>query len=103
MIHTKIAQLQNWRVGLMLDWYVKYCELPQYSRSGFTSLLACLPALLKPTTTQGVREAFERVSAKDVNAWVQKHFSSTLTSRHNATHAEHKATLKIATVQHAIT
>jgi len=75
----------------------------QHSKSGFTSLLACLPALLKPTTAKGVREAFERVSAKDVKTWVQKHFSSTVTARRNAAHAEHKAALKSATMQHAMT
>jgi hypothetical protein len=75
----------------------------QQSKSGFTSLLACLPALLKPTTADGVREAFQRVSAQDVKAWVKKHFSSTVTSRRNAAYAEYKAALKSATMQHAIT
>jgi len=74
----------------------------QHSKSGFTSLLACLPALLKPTTAEGVREAFQRVSAEDVKTWVKKHFHSTVTSRRNAAYAEHKAALKSATVQHAI-
>jgi len=75
----------------------------QHSKSGFTSLLACLPALLKPTTPQAVRDAFGRVSAKDVKAWVKKHFASTVTSRRQAAYAEHQATLKSATVQHATT
>ena len=74
----------------------------QQSKSGFTSLLACLPALLKPTTADGVREAFQRVSAQDVKVWVKKHFSSTVTSRRNAAYAEHKTTLKSATVQPAM-
>ena len=73
----------------------------QHSKSGFTSLLACLPALLKPTTPEGVSDAFQRVSAKDVKAWVKKHFGSTVTSRRQAAYAEHKAALKSATVQHA--
>lgn len=73
----------------------------QHSKSGFTSLLACLPALLKPTTPEGVSDAFIRVSAKDVKAWVTKHFGSTVTSRRNAAYAEHKAALKSATVQSA--
>jgi hypothetical protein len=73
----------------------------QQSKSGFTSLVACLPALLKPTTADGVREAFGRVSAEDVKTWVKKHFSSTVTSRRNAAHAEHKAALKSATLQPA--
>jgi len=75
----------------------------QHSKSGFTSLLACLPALLKPNTPEGVSEAFGRVSAKDVKAWVKKHFGSTVTSRRQAAYAEHKAALKSATVQHAMT
>jgi hypothetical protein len=75
----------------------------QHSKSGFTRLLACLPALLKPTTAGGVREAFERVSAEDVKTWVKKHFSSTVTSRRNAACAEHKAALKSATLQPATT
>lgn len=73
----------------------------QQSKSGFTSLLACLPALLKPTTPAGVRDAFGRVSAQDVKEWVKKHFGTTVTSRRNAAHAEHKAALKCATVQFA--
>jgi hypothetical protein len=75
----------------------------QHSKSGFTSLLACLPALLKPTTPDKVRDAFQRVSAEDVKAWVKKHFGSTVTSRRNAAYAEHKAALKSATLQHATT
>ena len=75
----------------------------QQSRSGFTSLLACLPALLKPTTPAGVIAAFSRVSAKDVKAWVEQHFGSTVTSRRNAAYAEHKAAFKSATVQSATT
>ena len=71
----------------------------QHSKSGFTSLLACLPALLKPTTPQAVRDAFGRVSAKDVKAWVKKHCGSTVTSRRQAAHAEHQTALKSATVQ----
>jgi len=75
----------------------------QQSKSGFTSLLACLPALLKPTTPDAVRTAFSRVSSKDVNAWVKKHFATTVTSRRHAAYAEHKAALKSATIQQATT
>jgi len=75
----------------------------QHSKSGFTSLLACLPALLKPNTPEEVSKAFGRVSAKDVQAWVKKHFGSTVTSRRQAAYAEHKATFKSATIQHATT
>jgi uncharacterized protein YukE len=75
----------------------------QQSKSGFTSLLACLPALLKPATPDMVRDAFARVSAKDAKAWVRAHIGSTVTSRRNAAYAEHKAALKSATTQLATT
>ncbi|MBP88347.1 MAG: hypothetical protein CMJ64_16795 [Planctomycetaceae bacterium] len=75
----------------------------QHSKSGFTSLLACLPALLKPTTPGAVGVAFNRVSAKDVQAWIKKHFGSSVTSRRHSAYAEHKAHLKSATVQPATT
>ena len=69
----------------------------QHSKSGFTSLLACLPALLKQTTPQVVREAFARTSAKDVTAWTKNNFPSTVASRRHAAYAEHKSALKRAT------
>jgi hypothetical protein len=62
-----------------------------------------LPALLKPTTAAGVRDAFHRASAEDVKTWVEKHFSATVTSRRNAAYAEHKTALKNATLQPAMT
>ena len=73
----------------------------QHSKSGFTSLLACLPALLKPTTAETVKTAFARTSATDVTAWIKKHFASTVTSRRQAACAEHKAATKRATTQPA--
>jgi hypothetical protein len=69
----------------------------QHSKSGFTSLLACLPALLKPTTPEGVTAAFVRTSAKDVTTWTKEHFPSTVTSRRHAAYAEHKSALQRAT------
>lgn len=71
----------------------------QHSKSGFTSLLACLPALLKPTTPESVKSAFARTSAKDVTAWTKQHFGSTVTSRRHAAYAEHKSALKRATAE----
>ena len=62
----------------------------QHSKSGFTSLLACFPALLKPTTPELVTAAFGRVSRKDVQAWVKQHFSSTVSSRRRSAYSEHK-------------
>jgi hypothetical protein len=71
----------------------------QHSKSGFTSLLACLPALLTSTTPEGVTAAFIRTSAKDVTAWTNKNFRSTVASRRQAAYAEHKSALKRATVE----
>jgi hypothetical protein len=71
----------------------------QHSKSGFTSLLACLPALLKPTTPKRVTAAFLRTSAKDVTAWTKKNFPSTVASRRHAAYAEHKSALKRATTE----
>jgi hypothetical protein len=73
----------------------------QHSKSGFTSLLACLPALLKPTTPEGVRAAFARTSAEDVVAWTQEHFPSTVTSRRHAAYAEHQSAVRRATAEAA--
>ena len=71
----------------------------QHCKSGFTSLLACLPALLKPTTPEGVMAAFARTSAADVTAWTQEHFPSTVTSRRHAAYAEHQSAVKRATTE----
>jgi hypothetical protein len=71
----------------------------QHSKSGFTRLLACLPALLTPTTPEGVRRAFGRTTAKDVREWTAQHFPTTVTSRRLATYAEHKSALKRATTE----
>jgi len=73
----------------------------QHSKSGFTSLLACLPALLKPTTPAGVMVAFARTSAEDVAVWAQEHFPSTVTSRRQAAYAEHQSAVKRATAEAA--
>ena len=71
----------------------------QQSKSGFTSLLACLPALLQPATPEGVTAAFARTSAKDVSAWTKKHFPSTVASRRHAAYAEHQSARNRATAQ----
>jgi predicted metal-dependent hydrolase len=71
----------------------------QHSKSGFTSLLACLPTLLKPITPESVQQAFARVSAKEVAKWIKANFNSTVTSRRQAAYQEHKSALKIATPQ----
>ena len=69
----------------------------QHSKSGFTSLLACLPALLKPTTPERVMQAFARTSMEDVTAWTREHFPSTVTSRRQEAYAEYRSALKRAT------
>ncbi len=71
----------------------------QHSKSGFTSLLAGLPALLRPATSERVMEAFARTSMEDVTEWTKKHFRSTVTSRRCAAYAEHKSALKRATAE----
>lgn len=67
----------------------------QQSRSGFTSLLACFPALLAPTTPAEIASSFARVAKHDVDAWSQEHFGSTITSRRQAAYAEHKSATKL--------
>ena len=71
----------------------------QHSKSGFTSLLACLPALLRPATPESVKAAFARTSAADVTASTQEHFPSTVTSRRHAAYAEHQSAVKRATTE----
>jgi hypothetical protein len=71
----------------------------QHSKSGFTSLLACFPALLQPTTPASVTAAFNRVSNKDAKTWVDQHFRTTVTSRRQSAYAEHKAAHQSATGQ----
>ena len=74
----------------------------QHSKSGFTSLLACLPALLQRTTPAGVAASFARTSAKDVTAWTKEHFRTTVTSRRHAAYAEHRSAVKRATADAAV-
>jgi hypothetical protein len=71
----------------------------QHAKSGFTGLLACFPALLKPSTPESVTAAFRSVSNRDVKAWLQERFGSTVTARRQAALAEHKAAQKRATTQ----
>lgn len=71
----------------------------QQSRSSYTSLLACLPALLKSATPESVRTAFQKTSHKDVTQWVKNNFASTVTSRRQAAIQEHKHSHKRATTQ----
>ncbi|MEK6234826.1 MAG: SlyX family protein [Planctomycetales bacterium] len=102
--HLRVGERLPMSTEILESVFGLYKQLErQQCKSGFTSLLACLPALLKPTTPEGVSESFARVSAKDVNAWVKKHFDSTVTSRRNRAYAEHKAGLESATTQSTTT
>lgn len=71
----------------------------QQSKSGFTSLLACLPALLQPTTATEIQASFQRVSQADVDHWTKEHFGTTVTARRQAAYTEHKTATKRATDQ----
>jgi hypothetical protein len=63
----------------------------QHSKGGFTSLLAGFGALLKPATDAGIRQAFAKVSVKDVNRWTREHLGTTLTSKRFATYQEFRS------------
>lgn len=69
----------------------------QHSKSGFTSLLLCLPALLRSATPESVTEAFGRVSNEDVAKWIKANFPSTVNARRQAAMAEYKKATKSAT------
>lgn len=53
----------------------------QHSKGGFTSLLATLPALLKPTTPETIRQAFARVSHKTLQQWTADNLGSTVAAK----------------------
>ena len=63
----------------------------QHSKGGFTSLLASFGALLQPATPDSIREAFGRVSVKDMRTWVTKNLGSTVASKRQSAFAECKA------------
>jgi hypothetical protein len=75
----------------------------QQSKSGFTSLLACFPALLQPTTPEEIQATFHRVSKRHVDQWTKEHFGTTVRSRRQAAYAEHKTATKRATNQQPVT
>jgi hypothetical protein len=63
----------------------------QHSKGGFTSLLACFAALLKPATQESIRHAFSRVSVKHARAWAKTNLGTTLTSKRHALYAEFRS------------
>jgi hypothetical protein len=71
----------------------------QHSKGGFTSLLACLPALLKPVTEASVRRAFAKVSVKRVREWAKANLGTTLTAKRQTLYTEFRS----ATETHAAT
>ncbi len=53
----------------------------QHSKGGFTTLIAAFPALLKPCTTELVKQTFSRMTFSKVKKWTFKQFGRTLASR----------------------
>jgi len=53
----------------------------QHSKSGFTSLLACFGALLRPCDPAAVRAGLRRTSVKATRQWVKTKLGKTLASR----------------------
>jgi hypothetical protein len=69
----------------------------QHSKGGFTSLLACFAALLKPATEASVRRAFATVSVKRVREWTKANLGTTLTSKRLALYTEFRSATEITT------
>jgi len=62
------------------------------SKGGFTSLLASFGALLQPATPDNIREAFARVSVKQMRTWVSTNLGTTVPSKRQSAYAESKTT-----------
>jgi hypothetical protein len=69
----------------------------QHSKGGFTSLLACFAALLKPATEESVRHSFLKVSVKRVREWTKTNLGTTLTSKRHALYREFRRATEITT------
>lgn len=69
----------------------------QHSKGGFTSLLACFAALLKPATEESVRRSFLKVSVKRVREWTKTNLGTTLTSKRQALYTEFRRATEIIT------
>lgn len=74
----------------------------QHSKGGFTSLVLAFPLLLKPTTTEEVREAFAKVKDKDVRQWAKDNVPSTLASKRRLLFQEAKPKKKKGATQTAV-
>ena len=62
----------------------------QHSKGGFTSLLASFGVLLQPATPESVRDAFGRVSVKQMRTWVSDNLGTTVPSKRKTAYAESK-------------
>jgi hypothetical protein len=62
----------------------------QHSKGGFTSLLASFGALLQPATPESLRDAFGRVSVKQMRTWVSDNLGTTIPSKRKTAYAESK-------------
>lgn len=69
----------------------------QHSKGGFTSLLACFAALLKPATEESIRRSFSMVPVKRVREWTKTNLATTLTSKRQALYAEFQRATEIIT------
>jgi len=69
----------------------------QHSKGGFTSLLACFAALLKPATVESVRRSFSKVSVKRVREWTKTNLGNTLTAKRQALYTEFRSATEIIT------
>lgn len=63
----------------------------QHSKGGFTSLLAAMPALLRPWTPERVREHLTAVSVEEMKNWVRVNLGETLTAKRAIAYREFAA------------
>ena len=56
----------------------------QHSKGGFTRLIAAIPTLCMHATRETVRKAFDAVSSKATQTWIEANLGKTLTARRNA-------------------
>lgn len=63
----------------------------QHSKGGFTSLIAAMPAMLKTSTPERVREQFKAVSVKEMKDWVRANLGETLTAKRAIAYREFAA------------
>jgi hypothetical protein len=63
----------------------------QHSKSGFTSLLACLPTLCCPIDPERIRRRLLEVSTPQLKKWAQTVIGSTLTARRTTAYKERGA------------